>query len=392
MRPLDGITVVALEQAVAAPFATRQLAELGARVIKIERPDVGDFARHYDKTVNGLSSHFVWCNHSKESLTLNVKQPEAKEILDQLLSRADVFIQNFGPGAIDRLGFGIDVLKEKYPKLIICSISGYGENGPYREKKAYDLLVQCEAGLVSVTGSEEVPSKVGISVADIAAGMYAYSGILTALIARGKTGKGSVLEISMLEALGEWMGFPLYYTNYSGTEPKRNGASHATIYPYGPFRTRNDKTVFLAIQNEREWEMFCQHVIRQPELCEDARFATNSDRLQKSDVLQDIIDVVFQQLTAEEVIERLEQAKIANARLNTVQDFWDHPQLKARNRWRQVETPVGPVQSLLPPVTMEGVEPLMGPIPELGQHNQKILMECGYDEGTIRKWQEAGVV
>ncbi|MED4781984.1 CaiB/BaiF CoA-transferase family protein [Brevibacillus choshinensis] len=392
MRPLDGITVVALEQAVAAPFATRQLAELGARVIKIERPDVGDFARHYDKTVNGMSSHFVWCNHSKESLTLNVKQPEAKEILDQLLSRADVFIQNFGPGAIDRLGFGIDVLKEKYPKLIICSISGYGENGPYREKKAYDLLVQCEAGLVSVTGSEEVPSKVGISVADIAAGMYAYSGILTALIARGKTGKGSVLEISMLEALGEWMGFPLYYTNYSGTEPKRNGASHATIYPYGPFRTRNDKTVFLAIQNEREWEMFCQHVIRQPELCEDARFATNSDRLQKSDVLQDIIDVVFQQLTAEEVIERLEQAKIANARLNTVQDFWDHPQLKARNRWRQVETPVGPVQSLLPPVTMEGVEPHMGPIPELGQHNQKILMECGYDEGTIRKWQEAGVV
>jgi itaconate CoA-transferase len=392
MRPLDGITVVALEQAVAAPFATRQLAELGARVIKIERPKVGDFARHYDTTVNGMSSHFVWCNHSKESLTLNVKEPEAKEILEQLLAKADVFIQNFGPGAIDRLGFGIDVLKEKYPQLIICSISGYGENGPYREKKAYDLLVQCEAGLVSVTGSEEVPSKVGISVADIAAGMYAYSGILSALIARSRTGKGSVLEISMLEALGEWMGFPLYYTNYSGNEPKRNGASHATIYPYGPFRTGNDKTVFLAIQNEREWEMFCNQVLQQPGRSDDARFATNSDRLQNKAVLQGIIDEVFLQLTAEEVIARLEQAKIANARLNTVKDFWEHPQLKARNRWRQVETPAGPVQSLLPPVTMEGVEPCMGPIPALGQHNEKILLECGFDAQTIRKWQEAGVV
>ncbi|MFJ9500499.1 CaiB/BaiF CoA transferase family protein [Brevibacillus centrosporus] len=392
MHPLDGITVVALEQAVAAPFATRQLAELGARVIKIERPKVGDFARHYDTTVNGMSSHFVWCNHSKESLTLNVKEPEAKEILDQLLAKADVFIQNFGPGAIDRLGFGIDVLKEKYPQLIICSISGYGENGPYREKKAYDLLVQCEAGLVSVTGSEEVPSKVGISVADIAAGMYAYSGILSALIARSRTGKGSVLEISMLEALGEWMGFPLYYTNYSGNEPKRNGASHATIYPYGPFRTGNDKTVFLAIQNEREWEMFCNQVLQQPGRSDDARFATNSDRLQNKAVLQGIIDEVFLQLTAEEVIARLEQAKIANARLNTVQDFWEHPQLKARNRWRQVETPAGPVQSLLPPVTMEGVEPCMGPIPALGQHNEKILLECGFDAQTIRKWQKAGVV
>ncbi|MGG0936787.1 CaiB/BaiF CoA-transferase family protein [Brevibacillus centrosporus] len=392
MHPLDGITVVALEQAVAAPFATRQLAELGARVIKIERPKVGDFARHYDTTVNGMSSHFVWCNHSKESLTLNVKEPEAKEILDQLLAKADVFIQNFGPGAIDRLGFGIDVLKEKYPQLIICSISGYGENGPYREKKAYDLLVQCEAGLVSVTGSEEVPSKVGISVADIAAGMYAYSGILSALIARSRTGKGSVLEISMLEALDEWMGFPLYYTNYSGNEPKRNGASHATIYPYGPFRTGNDKTVFLAIQNEREWEMFCNQVLQQPGRSDDARFATNSDRLQNKAVLQGIIDEVFLQLTAEEVIARLEQAKIANARLNTVQDFWEHPQLKARNRWRQVETPAGPVQSLLPPVTMEGVEPCMGPIPALGQHNEKILLECGFDAQTIRKWQKAGVV
>lgn len=279
---------------------------------------------------------------------MNVKEPEAKEILDQLLAKADVFIQNFGPGAIDRLGFGIDVLKEKYPQLIICSISGYGENGPYREKKAYDLLVQCEAGLVSVTGSEEVPSKVGISVADIAAGMYAYSGILSALIARSRTGKGSVLEISMLEALGEWMGFPLYYTNYSGNEPKRNGASHATIYPYGPFRTGNDKTVFLAIQNEREWEMFCNQVLQQPGRSDDARFATNSDRLQNKAVLQGIIDEVFLQLTAEEVIARLEQAKIANARLNTVKDFWEHPQLKARNRWRQVETPAGPVQSLLP--------------------------------------------
>ncbi|MGG1658085.1 CaiB/BaiF CoA transferase family protein [Brevibacillus sp. NRS-1366] len=392
MRPLDGITVVALEQAVAAPFATRQLAELGARVIKIERPGVGDFARDYDKTVKGMSSHFVWCNHSKQSLTLNIKEPAAKNILDQLLSTADVFIQNFGPGAIDRLGFGIEVLKEKYPQLIICSISGYGENGPYREKKAYDLLVQCEAGLVSVTGSEEVPSKVGISVADIATGMYAYSGILTALLTRSQTGKGCVLEISMLEALGEWMGFPLYYTNYSGTEPKRNGASHATIYPYGPFAAGNGKTVFLAIQNDREWEQFCKVVLRQPDLLQDARFVTNSSRVLHRGELQRLIDGAFMQLTANEVIDRLEAAKIANARLNTVQELWNHPQLQARNRWRQVDSPVGPLKALLPPVTMEGMEPYMGPIPALGQHSEQILAECGFDQNTIRKWQEAGVV
>ena len=392
MLPLDGITVVSLEQAVAAPFATRQLADLGARVIKIERPQAGDFARHYDTTVKGLSSHFVWCNRSKESLTVNIKHPEAKEILDALLSRADVFIQNLGPGAIDRLGYAPRTLRERFPQMVICSISGYGESGPYREKKAYDLLVQCEAGVVSVTGTEEAPSKVGISIADIAAGMYAYSGILSALLQRAKTGQGCVLEVSMLEALGEWMGFPLYYTSYGGTEPKRNGASHATIYPYGPFATGDGKTVFLAIQNEREWEKFCDIVLEQPELARDPRFATNPDRARNSQQLQKRIDQVLQRHDADEIIARLETAKIANARLNTMQDFRDHPQLLARNRWRQVDSPAGPVDALLPPVTIQGQEPYMGAIPALGEHSQQILRECGFARERIEKWRAEGVI
>ncbi|MFD2925625.1 CaiB/BaiF CoA transferase family protein [Halobacillus naozhouensis] len=392
MRPLQGITVVSIEQAVAVPFATRQLADLGARVIKIERTGTGDFARHYDTSVNGMSSHFVWCNRSKESITLDLKDQDTKQVVDRLLESADVFVQNLAPGAAERMGFGSDVLKEKYPELIIGNLSGYGETGPYKDKKAYDLLVQCEAGLVSVTGTEDVPSKAGISAADIAAGMYVYSGILTALFQRMKTGKGTVLEISMLEALGEWMGYPAYYAGNSGKEPTRTGASHSTIYPYGPFTCGDEKTVFLGLQNEREWGHFCEVVLKQPELTDDPVFKTNSLRDENRDLLKSIIEKVFAELTSSEVIERLETAKIANARLNKVQDFYRHPQLEARDRWQEVDSPVGGIRSLKPPVTMEGFTPVMKAIPALGEHTEEILREYGFEEETINKWARAGLV
>ncbi|MBM7599461.1 itaconate CoA-transferase [Virgibacillus halotolerans] len=376
MLPLEDITVVSLEQAVAAPFATRQLADLGARVIKVERPEVGDFARNYDTTVNGMSSHFVWLNRSKESLALDLKQEESKKVLESLLSNADVFIQNLAPGAVNRLGFSPEILKEKFPHLIICSISGYGSYGPYRDKKAYDLLVQCEAGLVSITGTEEQPSKAGISIGDIAAGMYTYSGILTALIARSKTGEGTVLEVSMLEALGEWMGYPVYYS-YSGEEPKRTGASHATIYPYGPFEAGDNKLVFLGIQNDREWKRFCETVLDYPKLASEPKFDSNSKRVNSKSSLESEILSVFQTLTADEIIDRLEQAQIANAHMNTIQEFVNHPQLQVRNRWKEVNSPVGLIKTLIPPVTFDDIEHVMGDIPKIGEHNRSILKELG---------------
>lgn len=385
MLPLEGITIVSLEQAVAAPFATRQLADLGARVIKIERPEVGDFARYYDSTVNGMSSHFVWINRSKESMVLDLKSSEGKEILHKILEEADVFIQNLAPGAVDRLGFSNEVLKEKYEKLIVCGISGYGSYGPYVDKKAYDLLIQCEAALVSITGTEDTPSKAGISVADIAAGMYAYTGILTALIQRSKTGKGSILEVSMLEALGEWMGFPLYYSHYGGTEPARTGASHATIFPYGPFSAGDGKFVFFSIQNDREWVRLCTEVMERPDVFEDEKFATNSSRVENRVVLKEIIESAFVGFTASELIEKLETAKIANARLNTVEEFVDHPQLKARNRWRDVDTPNGSIKALLPPVTFEDIEPVMDKVPAVGENTNAILKELGFNDDYIKK-------
>lgn len=385
MLPLEGVTVVSLEQAVAAPFATRQLADLGARVIKVERPQTGDFARQYDTTVHGLSSHFVWINRSKESMELDLKDEDGQNILYDLLAKADVFVQNLAPGAIERLGFHPAELRKKFPELIICGISGYGTDGPYRDKKAYDLLIQCESGLVSLTGTEETPCKVGISIADIAAGMYAYTGILTALLQRQKTGEGAILEISMLEALGEWMGYPMYYGHYSGEEPKRTGARHATIYPYGPFATGDGKSVFLAIQNEREWMRFCEVLLEQPSLAFDPRFNLNHKRVKYRKQLEKIIIKACQALSSDEVMVRLEQAKIANARMNTIHEFVDHPQLAARGRWREVQTEAGPIRALLPPVTMQGLEARMDPVPRVGEHTEAILAEIGRSKKAVQK-------
>jgi len=387
MLPLEGITIISIEQAVAAPFATRQLADLGARVVKIERPGVGDFARDYDETVRGMASHFAWLNRSKESLTLDLKHSEARQIIHQLLEDADVFIQNLAPGATERLGLGPEVLNQRYPRLIVCSVSGYGSSGPYRDKKAYDLLVQCETGLVSVTGTPETPSKVGISIADTSAGMYAFTGILTALYQRERTGKGTVLEVSLFEALGEWMGYAAYFAAYGGTPPPRTGASHATIAPYGPFRAGDGKQVNLGLQNEREWAQFCTMVLEQPESATDPHFDSNANRVANREALHAMIDAVFSQLTIDQVIARLDRAQIANARMNSMQEFWDHPQLQARERWREVSSPVGSLKALLPPVTMRDVEPRMDPIPALGEQTVQILRSLGYQDEQINRLQ-----
>jgi itaconate CoA-transferase len=392
MRPLDGITVVALEHAVAAPFATRQLADLGARVIKIERPKVGDFARDYDATVKGMSSHFVWLNRSKESLTLDLKHSGATQILEQLLERADVLIQNLAPGAARRLGLGAESLLPKYPRLIVCDVSGYGDNGPYASKKAYDLLVQAEAGVMSVTGTPDTPSKVGISIGDIATGMYAYSGILSALYQREKSGKGTRIEVTMLEALAEWMGYPLYYTHFGGTAPARTGPNHATIVPYGRYETGDGKSIMLGLQNEREWAVFCEKVLLQPKLAQDPRYDSNSKRAAKRSEINALITEVFATLTTKQVIERLDASGIANARINTPDEVWEHPQLKARDRWREMDSPVGLLATLLPAVTMPDFGARIDAVPALGEHTERILSELGYTSGDIVALQKAGVV
>jgi len=385
MRPLEGITVVGLEQVIAGPFCTRQLAELGARVIKIERPQGGDAARGYDATVKGQSSHFVWVNRSKESLALDVKAPQAREVLDRLLAKADVFVQNLAPGAADRLGLGAAELRAKHPGLIWCGISGYGPAGPYAEKKAYDLLVQCEAGLLSVTGSPDAPAKAGIPVADIAAGMYALSSILAALLRRARDGAGATLDITMFEALGEWMGFPANFTAYGGAPPPRSGAFHATIVPYGPFQAGDGGTVFLSIQNEREFERFCDVVLANPGLKSDARFSSGPARAKNRDAMHLEIDTVFSKRTAAEIVRRLEQADIANAKLNSMQEFWNHPQLKARDRWREIGSPAGPLDAMKPPFNLDGFEPRMDAVPALGQHSRAILSELGFSSAEIEK-------
>jgi crotonobetainyl-CoA:carnitine CoA-transferase CaiB-like acyl-CoA transferase len=392
MLPLDGVTVVTLEQAVAVPFATRQLADLGARVVKVERPGVGDFARGYDRATKGLSANFAWLNRSKESLTLDLKRPEAAEVLTRLLAKADVFAQNLAPGAAERLGLGVESLRASHPRLIVCGVSGYGSTGPYRDRKAYDLLVQAESGLLSITGTESEHVKVPISVADIAAGMYAYSGVLTALFMRERTGVGTAIEVSMLEALGEWMGYPMYYTSDGVRSFPRSGARHAAIAPYGPFTGADGEVVFLGVQSEREWKIFCDVVLNKAELAGDARFDANAKRVANLDALYQEITAVFETLSSDAIVALLEKAGIAYARLNSVQQFAAHPQLQARDRWAEVGSPVGPLPAILPPVTMTGVSPRMDAIPDVGQHTEAILDELGYASDTIGRWREAGIV
>ncbi len=392
MQPLKGMTVVTLEHAIAGPFATRQLADLGARVIKIERPGVGDFARGYDERVRGMASHFVWTNRSKESLTLDVKHPQANALLQRLvLEKADIVVQNLAPGAAARLGLGYDRLSAAKPGIIVCDISGYGDDGPYRDKKAYDLLIQSEAGFVSVTGTPDEPCKAGPSIADIAAGMYAYSQILAAVLQRVQTGRGQRIDISLLESLVEWTSYPLYYAFEGAPPPPRTGASHATIYPYGPFLAGDGSTVMLGLQNEREWVAFCDKVLLQPTLATDPRFTGNSKRVAARDALRALIVEAFSSLDAAEVGARLEAAQIANARVNTMAEVWDHPQLAARRRWREVGSPVGTLPALLPPGTWD-TGPRMDPVPALGEHTDAILAELGLDAPTIAALRTAGAV
>jgi itaconate CoA-transferase len=391
-RPLEGVTVVTLEHAIAAPFCTRQLADLGARVIKVERPGVGDFARAYDERVQGMASHFVWTNRSKESLTLDVKHPDAQKVLARLLKDADVLVQNLAPGAAARLGLSFEVLHEKHPKLIVCDISGYGDDGPYRDKKAYDLLIQSESGFLSVTGSDAEPAKAGCSIADIAAGMYAYTNILAALIQREKTGKGSQIDVSMLESMVEWMNYPLYYAFEGASPPPRAGAAHATIYPYGPFPAGDGRTVMLGLQNEREWGAFCKTVLLCPDLATDERFASNSKRVANREELRAVIVEAFTPLTAEQVVQRLDAAQIANAAVNDMHDVWNHPQLKARGRWTEVSTPSGAIPALLPPGRTDAYVPRMDAVPGLGQNTDAILEELGWSRDDVESMRSAGAL
>ena len=394
-RPLDGITVVSLEHAIAAPFCTRQLADLGARVIKVERPGAGDFARAYDTRVNGQASHFVWTNRSKESLTLDLKQPAALDVLKSLLATADVLVQNLAPGAAARMGLSFDVLHKLHPSLIVCDISGYGDDGPYRDKKAYDLLIQSEAGLLSITGTPDEPSKAGNSIADIAAGMYAYTGVLTALMQRDKkggTGQGSHIDVSMLESLTEWMGYPLYYAYEGATPPPRTAASHASIYPYGPFQAGDGGTVMLGLQNEREWKLFCEVVLQDGALATDARFDSNARRNESRAALKAIILAAFSQLSTAQVVERLEEAQIANARMNSMAELWSHPQLAARQRWQNVGSPAGSIRALLPPGRHSSFDYRMDAVPAVGQHTEAILRELGQGDGAIAALQASKAI
>ena len=390
--PLEDITVVALEHAIAAPFCTRQLADLGARVIKVERPGSGDFARDYDSRTKGLASHFVWVNRSKESLTLDLKQPQALAALKDLIAHADVLVQNLAPGATARMGLGYDALSVAHPRLIVCDISGYGDDGPYRDRKAYDLLIQSEAGFLSVTGTPLEPSKAGNSIADIAAGMYAYTGILAALMQRQKTGEGSHVDVSMLEALCEWMGFPLYYSYEGAAAPPRSGASHATIYPYGPFLAGDGKTIMLGLQNEREWKAFCDKVLLQPAVAVDPRFNSNAARNENREALRTAILETFQRLTAQELVERLDQAQIANARVNDMADVWAHPQLLARGRFRDVGSPAGKISALLPPGANSSFDYRMDPVPAIGQHSEAILRELGRGDAEIASLRASSAI
>jgi itaconate CoA-transferase len=390
--PLDGITVVSLEHAIAAPLATRHLADLGARVIKVERPGTGDFARGYDERVRGLSSQFLWVNRSKESIAIDLKHPQGGEVLNRLVSRADVVVQNLAPGATARLGLGWKDLHARHPRIILCDISGYGEGGPYGGKKAYDLLIQAEAGLLSVTGTAEERVKPGIAIGDISAGMYAFTNIMAALLQRHKTGLGSHVDVSLLETTAEWMGYPLYYSFEDAPPPPRSGIFHASVFPYGPFHAGDGKEVFFGLQNEREWVVFCDQVLEQPALAPDERFNANFRRSENRAALTEIIEKAFTGLTQQQVLERLERANIANARMNEMKDLWEHPQLRARDRWRNVETPAGPVPMTMPPGKVEGFESRMDPVPALGEHTRPLLAEFGYSEEEIAALVTTGAI
>jgi itaconate CoA-transferase len=391
-RPLEGITVVSIEQAVAAPFAARQLGDLGARVIKVERPDGGDFARGYDKAVDGQSAYFVWLNRNKESLSLDLKQEAAREVLHRLVAGADVFIQNLAPGAVDRLGFGAAALRAKHPRLVVCEISGYGATGPYADKKAYDLLIQSESGVLSVTGTPDTPCKVGVSIADIATGMHAYSAILAALYRRERDGSGAHIEVPMFDCLVEWNSHPVYYTQYSGNAPRRSGPDHATIVPYGKFDCADGRSVMLGLQNEREWAVFCDKVLGQPGLARDSRYDSNTRRTERRAEMMEIFQSVFCRITAAELVERLEAAGIANGRLNTPADVWAHPQLEARDRWREVAHPGGTMRAVLPPAAFGDFEAAMAPVPALAEHTDRILAELGYGAESIRSLHDTRAV
>lgn len=390
--PLADITVVSIEQAVAAPFATRQLADRGARIIKIERPVVGDFARGYDERVKGMASYFAWLNRSKESLSLDLKADAATDIVHRLLATADVFIQNLAPGAAARLGFGAEELMPHYPNLIVCDVSGYGSSGPYVDKKAYDLLIQCETALLAVTGTEEHPAKAGISVADIAGGMYAHSAILTALFHRERTGVATAIEVSLFDALTEWMGHPMYFTMYSRQPPERTGSAHATVFPYGSFMAGDGNLVQFGIQNEREWVQFCGSVLDQPAVAVDARFMTNAARSDHRAELTALIEAAFAEYSAADVIARLDTAQIANARLNDIVGLIAHPQLSERDRWREVDSPNGPIAALRPPAIMHGLGERFDPIPAVGQHTDAILGSLGFDQAAIEQLRANGIV
>jgi itaconate CoA-transferase len=388
--PLSGVTVVSVEQAVAAPFATRQLADLGARVIKVERPGAGDFARSYDTAVKGQASYFVWLNRGKQSLSLELKSTAGVAILTRLIDRADVFVQNLAPGSAARMGLSAATLRDRDQRLIVCDISGYAPGGPLGRRRAYDLLIQCETGLLSVTGSPDAPAKAGISVADIAGGMYAFSSVLAALYTRERTGSGAALQVSLFESLTEWMAQPMYYAMYTGTPPERTGTSHATIAPYGTFRTGAGGTVQLAVQNDREWHRLCKHVLGRPELATDPRFATNPARVTARAELHREIEAALSPYSPDDVLARLDAAQIANARFNTVGDLLAHPQLE--HRWAEVDSPAGPVRALPSPVSTGGATPALGPIPAVGQHTGVILAELGFTGAEVAALREAGTV
>ncbi|SCK53537.1 CaiB/BaiF CoA-transferase family protein [Streptomyces sp. WMMB 322] len=392
VRPLDGITVVSLEQAVAAPFATRQLADLGARVIKIERPGGGDFARRYDTAVHGHSSYFVWLNRSKESLSLDVKDERGRAVLDQLLADADVFVSNLAPGAAARLGLSPEELTAAHPRLIPCTVSGYGTSGPWADRKAYDLLVQCQTGLVSLTGTSGEPARAGVSVADIAAGMYAYSGVLTALFTRATTGVVRPVEVSLFEALAEWLGQPAYYTAHTGTQPPRLGTQHPTIAPYGAYTAADGKEVLFSIQNEREWAALCTEFLEDPALTEDPRFATSSDRVEHREELNALVAARFARSGAEEIIAALDRIGVACAGVNSVAEFLAHPVLTGRDRWREVGVPGASVRALLPPVDLAGTSARMDPVPAPGEHTADILGELGHSADSVEALRADGVV